>query len=54
LCNDIPLEFAVYLDYCRKLNYDETPDYNYLKNLFMNLFKLKKLNDRSEYEWVNI
>lgn len=54
LCNEIPLEFAAYLDYCRALNYDESPDYNYLKNLFINLFKLKKLNANSEYEWFNI
>lgn len=37
LCCDIPLEFAIYLTYCRSLKYDDTPDYNYLKSLFSNL-----------------
>jgi len=31
LCKGIPVEFANYLSYCRKLKFDEKPDYNYLK-----------------------
>jgi serine/threonine protein kinase len=33
LCKNIPLEFLIFIDYCRKLNYDEKPNYNYLKQL---------------------
>jgi len=53
LCSELPFEFLIYLDYCRKLKYDESPDYNYLKCLFMNLFKLKKFNISSDFEWSN-
>lgn len=34
LCDNIPCEFKKYLWYCRNLQYDETPDYRYLKSLF--------------------
>jgi serine/threonine protein kinase len=37
LCNDIPPCFIEYIKYCRNLNFDETPDYEYLKDLFNNI-----------------
>jgi serine/threonine protein kinase len=40
LCSNLPYEFLLYMSYCRKLNYDETPNYNYLYNIFYNLYKL--------------
>lgn len=40
LCTDLPYEFLLYMSYCRKLNYDEIPNYNYLYNIFYNLYKL--------------
>jgi len=51
LCSNIPLEFMIYLDYCRNLKYEETPNYKYLKNLFFNLYKLKGFNVNEEFEW---
>ena len=51
LCSNIPLEFMIYLNYCRILKYDETPNYNYLKNLFFNLYKLNGFNSNDEFEW---
>jgi hypothetical protein len=44
LCKGFPEEFVKYLTYCRNLRFDEKPDYNYCKNLFMDRFK------KSEYE----
>ncbi|XP_023212637.1 casein kinase I-like [Centruroides sculpturatus] len=38
LCDGFPPEFAAYLNYCRSLRFDETPDYTYLRQLFSNLF----------------
>jgi serine/threonine protein kinase len=52
LCFEIPFEFIVYIDYCRNLNYDERPDYSYLKCLLMNLLKMKKFNTDEEFEWI--
>jgi len=31
--NDIPEEFIIFIEYCRNLKYEETPDYLYLSNL---------------------
>jgi serine/threonine protein kinase len=42
LCEGLPSCFSVYLDYCKKLKFEEKPDYEYLKNLFiMEADKLK-------------
>ena len=35
--NDFPGEFITMLLYCRKLRFDEKPNYNYLRGLFQNL-----------------
>lgn len=38
----VPEEFQMYLTYCRNLKFVETPDYEYLRQLFKNLMiKLK-------------
>ena len=34
LCEGLPFEFEQYLNYVRSLNFDEDPNYSYLKNLF--------------------
>ena len=39
LCKGFPAEFAMYLNYCRNLHFDETPDYLYLRQLFRILFR---------------
>jgi hypothetical protein len=31
-------EFATYLNFCRSLKFEDKPDYNYLRQLFRNLF----------------
>lgn len=41
LCYDIPYEFLSYINYCYGLEYDEEPNYNYIKNLFINLLNLQ-------------
>lgn len=34
LCGGLPQEFLTYLEYCRGLGFEETPDYDYVKGLF--------------------
>ena len=34
LCKDVPNEFILYLEYCRKLNFEDKPDYRYLRKIF--------------------
>lgn len=37
LCKDLPIEFAKYLEYVKKLSFKSQPDYSYLRNIFIKL-----------------
>ena len=37
LCNGLPEEFASFIKYCRNLQFEQDPNYNYLKSLFTNI-----------------
>ena len=39
LCSGLPFEFIDYVKYCRKLGFEDDPNYNYLKNLFTDILK---------------
>jgi len=39
LCKGFPKEFEEYVNYTRNLDYEDEPDYTYLKNLFLNVLK---------------
>nr|CAH7717175.1 unnamed protein product [Callosobruchus chinensis] len=52
LCEGYPDEMATYLRYVRRLDFFETPDYEYLRNLFMQLFNKKGYVDDSEFDWT--
>lgn len=47
LCKGFPAEFAMYLNYCRGLRFEEMPDYMYLRQLFRILFRT--LNHQYDY-----
>ncbi|XP_027694152.1 casein kinase I-like [Vombatus ursinus] len=54
LCQGFPPEFATYLNYCRSLGFEDTPDYSYLRQLFSVLFKsLSKPNQQGDctFDW---
>lgn len=51
LCEGHPEEMATYLRYVRRLDFFETPDYEYLRNLFIGLFNKKGYTDDGEYDW---
>jgi hypothetical protein len=38
LCEGFPDEFVRYLTYVKNLKFDEKPDYNFLRNMFKELF----------------
>jgi len=52
LCKGFPAEFAMYLNYCRGLRFEEGPDYMYLRQLFRILFRT--LNHQYDYtfDWT--
>ena len=54
LCKGFPNEFVTYIDYCRHLNFDEKPDYSYLKNMFKDLFIKSVFENDYMYDWVPI
>lgn len=37
LTRGLPLEFGDYLNYCRKLRFDEKPDYAVLRKMFRDM-----------------
>ncbi|OQR71051.1 casein kinase I isoform alpha-like [Tropilaelaps mercedesae] len=52
LTKGYPAEFAMYLNYCRGLRFEEAPDYMYLRQLFRILFRT--LNHQYDYtfDWT--
>ena len=51
LCKGFPLEFERYVEYTRNLQYEENPDYKYLKNLFLNVLNNQGFNLDCYYDW---
>lgn len=52
LCEGHPEEYATYLRYVRRLDFFETPDYDYLRRLFQELFDRKGYIDDGEFDWT--
>lgn len=52
LCESYPEELATYLRYVRRLDFFETPDYDYLRKLFRDLFERKGYLDDAEFDWT--
>jgi hypothetical protein len=50
LCKGFPKEFETYVEYTRNLEYEQDPDYKFLKNLFNNVLKEDKNSD-NVYDW---
>jgi len=50
LCSDLPKCFEEYIIYCRKLKFEEEPDYDYLISLFEDI--QKSMNIELSYEWT--
>jgi len=51
LCKGIPEEFLTYMKHCRMLKFTDKPNYKFLKNLFIKLFKQKKYKLDFIYDW---
>lgn len=45
-------EFGIYLQYVRKLGFEETPDYDFLRELFDKVLERQGEHDDSLYDWV--
>ena len=53
LCEGLPEEFLDYLKYCRKLEFEQEPNYNYLRNLFSLILTKKKQRNDLNFFWIN-
>ncbi|KAH8383199.1 hypothetical protein KR009_007267, partial [Drosophila setifemur] len=51
LCSGLPIEFYIYLRYCRGLHFADSPDYVYLRQLFKGLFRNQYLLYDYLYDW---
>ena len=54
LCEGLPPQFEEYIKYTRNLQYEENPDYNYLKNLFLRVLKNYNWEFDYYYDWDQI
>ncbi|CAH0381411.1 unnamed protein product [Bemisia tabaci] len=52
LCEGHPDEMATYLRYVRRLDFFETPDYEYLRKLFHDLYVRWGYTDDAEFDWT--
>jgi casein kinase 1 len=52
LCEGFPEEFAIYLNYVRKLGFEETPDYDFLRELFLKVLKNQGDTDDGVFDWM--
>lgn len=52
LCEGFPEEFAIYLNYCRKLGFEEKPDYIHLRKLFKNLLSTNGIANDYLFDWI--
>lgn len=54
LCEDLPFEFSIFLNYAKSLKFDDKPDYFFLKKMFRDLCN-REFGDidykNPHYEW---
>ena len=54
LCNNLPEEFVDYIKYVRNLNFEDEPDYNYLKSLFQIMLNKQGFEEQKIFfSWIN-
>jgi casein kinase 1 len=52
LCKGLPVEFSIYLNYCRTLRFEDKPDYGYLRKMFKELFLREGYESDFMYDWT--
>jgi casein kinase 1 len=54
LCEGFPEEVNTYLTYVRNLGFEDTPDYDYLRDLFTQALKKSGEVEDGEYDWMKL
>lgn len=52
LCEGFPEEFAIYMNYVRKLGFEESPDYDFLRELFTKVLKTLAEPEDGVFDWM--
>ncbi|GHJ85385.1 hypothetical protein NliqN6_1787 [Naganishia liquefaciens] len=52
LCENYPQEFAIYLNYVRKLGFEEQPDYDFMRDLFTKALEGTGEVEDGVYDWM--
>jgi len=52
LTHGLPPEFCFYLDYVKKLKFDEKPDYEKLRKVFRNLYEMRGFKYDKNLDWI--
>ena len=53
ICEGLPVELAEYIRYCYNLNFEQKPDYEYLRGLFKNLLSILQCKNYLNFSWLN-
>jgi hypothetical protein len=54
LCSGLPDEFGTFLQYTRALQFDEKPNYSYLRGLFGSLCAREEYQYDSVFDWSSV
>ncbi|KAK0701485.1 kinase-like domain-containing protein [Apiosordaria backusii] len=54
LCEGFPEQLVTYLTYVRNLGFEDTPDYDYLRELFTTALKEAGIPEDGEYDWMKV
>ena len=53
LCRGLPDEFKTFIQYARDLNFEDKPDYSYLKNIIRKISEKNQLTfNYNKYDWI--
>ena len=52
LCSGLPFEFAKYLRYVKNLEFEQEPDYNFMRKLFLDALRRYHFNNDFIFSWI--
>lgn len=51
-CKNMPSEIIYFMKYCRELEFEQKPDYDYLRSLFENILKEIGTTNDLHFSWI--
>ena len=55
LCKSLPSQMVSFVKYVKQLEFEQEPDYNYLRSLFQSILKQRKMNfDSLVFSWIKM